>query len=147
MLNNDDILWLIDIAKSAARGVRDLPVDVTAGEVNERLITIMARLDKPVEPLELLIYCPRCLKQHIDVGEFAKHAHKMHACQYCGLGFSASGSVPSVGVQFFRGWRNEPHIEPTPGGKPHLSPGVIPAGMEITARIGDVVQVFTGQRW
>jgi len=137
---------LIDIAKSAARGTLQLPVDVTATEVHERLTLIQSKLEKPT-PLELLIYCPRCLKQHIDVGKFATHAHKMHACQHCGLGFSASGSVPSVGVQFFRGWRNEPYIEPAPGIKPSFSPGVISTGRELVARIGDVVQVFMGERW
>lgn len=106
MLNEQDILWLVDIAKSAAAGARPLPVDVPADEVKERLKKIMQKLEEPVLPLELLIICPRCLKQHVDEGEFATKAHRNHSCQFCGLTFQASGPVKSIGVQFFRGYKN-----------------------------------------
>ena len=96
--------------------------------------------------LELLIHCPRCLKQHIDEGEFATKPHKIHACQFCGLGFAAS-KEPSVGVQFFSGWKN-PGVKTEPtGDPPYISPGVIPAGMELTARVGEHVRVFRGPQW
>lgn len=57
------------------------------------------------EPLELLIICPLCKVQHIDEGRFATHAHKNHACQNCGLVFQPC-KLPSIGVQFFTGYKN-----------------------------------------
>lgn len=68
---------------------------------------------KPAELLELLLFCPRCKEQHIDEGEFATRAHKDHACQHCGLVWRPC-KQPSVGVQFFTGYKNsEPKSKPS----------------------------------
>jgi len=31
-------------------------------------------------PLEAILYCPRCSKQHVDEGAFATRLHYIHAC-------------------------------------------------------------------
>lgn len=119
------------------------PIVDAAAELRATLVKLTGS-EAPL--LELLIHCPRCLKQHIDDGEFAVKPHKMHACQFCGLGFAVS-KEPSVGVQFFSGWKNSGVKIESTDEPPHLSPGVIPVGMELTARVGDQVRVFKGSRW
>ena len=100
------------------------------------------------EPLELLIFCPVCKKQHIDVGEFATTPHKRHACQGCGLLFSVTKDVPNIGVRFFKGCRDNEHtVKLDPAGSPSISPGFIPSGHELVARIGDTVVVYKGSNW
>lgn len=116
------------------------PIVGAALELRDELAKLTLR-DKPM--LELLIYCPRCLKQHIDEGDFATKPHKTHACQFCGLGFRAS-KEPSVGVQFFSGWKNTGvRIEPT-GGPPYISYPSLRPGEQLVAHIGDEVTVRTG---
>jgi hypothetical protein len=63
------------------------------------------KLSAVAELLEILLFCPRCKEQHIDVGTFATKPHKDHACQHCGLVWRPC-KQPSVGVQFFTGYRN-----------------------------------------
>lgn len=103
MLSDQEALWLLNVAKRyrstlAAGELRD--------DISAHIKRIEAELEQPVEPLELLIHCPRCLRQHVDEGRFAQQPHSKHACQFCGLGFVAS-KEPSIGVQFFSGWRTE----------------------------------------
>ncbi len=38
---------------------------------------------KALEPVPVVIHCPKCGKQHIDEGEWATRPHKTHQCQYC----------------------------------------------------------------
>ena len=37
-------------------------------------------------PIPLVLFCPRCFKQHIDEpkGDWDNPPHKTHACEYCG---------------------------------------------------------------
>ena len=35
---------------------------------------------KTQEPIPMLLWCPRCHKQHVDVGEFATRPHRTHRC-------------------------------------------------------------------
>ena len=129
MLNEEDTLWLLDLARQR---YRDFDGTVDAREVmGRRLAKVQSELEQPVKPLELLIICPRCLKQHVDEGRFAKDPHKIHSCQFCGLGFVVS-KQPSIGVQFFDGWKNPVvaailgYTTITPVGTPSISlpPGV-----------------------
>lgn len=138
MLSSEEKLWLI----AAAKRWRDTLSDVEMKEdVNRHIQRIAAALEKSEPLLELLLHCPRCLKQHVDEGHFATHPHKVHACQFCGLGFVAS-KQPSVGVQFFDGWKND---VPSPwtfkvdkDSKPVFSP---PSGLPDYIKI-----THTGQR-
>lgn len=56
--------------------------------------------------IPLIMYCPACKQRHIDVGVWAVKLHKVHACQSCGVLFQPS-LVPTVGVQFLPGCKNE----------------------------------------
>ncbi len=106
MLSEEDVLWLVDIAKRLRKVYTESLKgdDTLIVSFDERMAKIKAELERPTELLELLIHCPRCKEQHIDKGRFTKEPHKVHACQFCGLGFVAC-KLPSIGVQFFNGWK------------------------------------------
>lgn len=93
------------------------------------------------EPLELLIFCPVCKKQHVDVGTFATTPHKRHACQGCGLLFSVTKDVPNIGVRFFKGCRDSDHtVEFSPVGSPTILPGSIPAGASLNISLAGTIE-------
>jgi|SRR5579862_1831046 len=37
------------------------------------------------DPVGRLLFCPNCATQHVDVGYWAKHLHRDHACASCGF--------------------------------------------------------------
>ncbi len=57
------------------------------------------------EPIPMILFCPNG-HRHIDVGRFAKQVHHSHACQTCGLVWRPA-VVPTVGVQFLPGFKND----------------------------------------
>lgn len=57
-------------------------------------------------PVPMLLWCPACHERHVDEGEFATKPHATHACQKCGLVWKPA-KVPTVGVQFLPGYRDE----------------------------------------
>jgi len=61
------------------------------------------------EPIPMILTCPMpgCGKRHIDVGRFATHPHHTHSCQFCGFTWRPA-VVPTVGVQFLPGFKDEP---------------------------------------
>lgn len=68
------------------------------------------------QPIPMYLLCPKCGGRHIDEGEFATKPHHTHACQFCGLTWRPA-VVPTVGVQFLPGFKNEekPNGVPTGG--------------------------------
>lgn len=60
----------------------------------------------PPASIPMLLRCPFCNTRHIDVGEFATKVHHTHACQTCGEVWRPA-VVPTVGVQFLPGFKNE----------------------------------------
>jgi hypothetical protein len=58
-------------------------------------------------PIPMVLTCPSCSARHIDEGEFATKVHHTHSCQGCGLTWRPA-VVPTVGVQFLPGFKNEP---------------------------------------
>ena len=63
------------------------------------------------EPIPMVLHCPECKARHIDEGDFATKAHHTHSCQGCGLTWRPA-VVPTVGVQFLPGFKNEPVARP-----------------------------------
>jgi DNA-directed RNA polymerase alpha subunit len=59
-----------------------------------------------VEPIPMLLWCPECKTRHIDDGIFATKSHHTHACQNCGHVWRPA-IVPTVGVKFLPGFKNE----------------------------------------
>jgi hypothetical protein len=57
-------------------------------------------------PIPMLLWCPACGSRHYDVGEFATRPHHTHACQTCGMVWRPA-VVPTVGVEFLPGFKNE----------------------------------------
>ena len=110
MLSEQELTWLVAAAKRWSDTVTDRELQT---EVRDHIKRIEAELERPELPLELLIICPRCKEQHVDEGEFATKPHKNHSCQFCGLTFQASGPVESIGVQFFRGYKNGVMVIPS----------------------------------
>lgn len=47
-----------------------------------------------VEPIKMLLYCPRCEKQHVDAPEpekgWTNPPHATHTCKFCGLNWRPS---------------------------------------------------------
>jgi hypothetical protein len=64
-------------------------------------------------PIEMLLWCPECGERHVDEGEFATKEHHTHACQHCGHVWRPA-IVPTCGVQFLPGFKNEPAAEERP---------------------------------
>lgn len=52
-----------------------------------------------VEPIDMLLWCPRCRAQHIDRpdGWWRNPPHKSHLCNFCGLIWRPA-DVPTNGV-------------------------------------------------
>lgn len=83
---------------------RQLP----AGEfLNPTDAQLSLQIEIPEEPIPMVLACPICGSRHIDEGEFATKPHHTHACQECGLVWRPA-LVPTVGVQFLPGFKNEP---------------------------------------
>ena len=57
-------------------------------------------------PIPMILHCSVCHERHIDEGEYATKVHHTHACQHCGECFRPA-IVPTVGVQFLPGFKNE----------------------------------------
>lgn len=72
------------------------------------------RGNEPPVPIPMLIWCPECGERHIDEGEFATKSHHTHACQGCGHVWRPA-IVPTVGVRFLPGFKNEPTHQPDRG--------------------------------
>lgn len=58
-------------------------------------------------PIPMILTCPACSARHIDEGKHATTPHKTHACQACGM-LWAPALVPTCGVQFLPGCKNDP---------------------------------------
>jgi hypothetical protein len=57
-------------------------------------------------PIPMLLWCPECGERHVDRGAFATKVHHTHSCQHCGMTWRPA-VVPTVGVQFLPGFRDE----------------------------------------
>lgn len=129
MLSEEVARWLLAKVESTR------PIDGSA-EFERRIAEVKAAIEAP---LELLIFCPVCKEQHIDEGKFAKEPHKIHACQFCGLGFAVS-KHPSVGVRFFSGWKNSDGLKVTPSGPPVISPPTLSPGQTLDIALKGTVE-------
>lgn len=119
MLSEEEVLWLVNAAKRWRATLH--------GEMQDDVDAHIKRIEAEIEkPLELLIFCPVCKKQHVDEGAFLK-PHKRHSCQYCGLLFSVTKDLPNVGVQFFEGCRDAKYTI-TSVGEPTVSMPILRPG-------------------
>ena len=75
------------------------------------------------EPIPMRLTCPTCGQLHIDEGDFATKPHHTHACQSCGHTWRPA-VVPTVGVRFLPGFKNE--------GDPINWKGVLPHQIRVT---------------
>ena len=78
-----------------------------------------------MEPM--LLWCPGCHVRHIDVGIWVDKPHHTHACQSCGMVWRPA-LIPTVGVQFLPGFKNEPAPWPHPLACSHFLPATTHAG-------------------
>lgn len=55
-----------------------------------------------MEPIDMLLYCPRCSEQHVDLPNAEKNwtnpPHRSHECQHCGYVWRPA-DVATNGVQ------------------------------------------------
>ena len=88
----------------------DLVIDI-ASDMRAALELLDAQT--PPAPIPVRLECPACGELHIDEGEFATKPHHTHACQSCGAVWRPA-VVPTVGVRFLPGFKDEPRPEPAP---------------------------------
>ncbi len=69
-------------------------------------IQLKVESDKIAEPIPMILICPGCLARHIDEGDFKTKSHHTHACQSCGFVWRPA-IVPTIGVQFLPGFKND----------------------------------------
>lgn len=67
---------------------------------------LVAAVEAAAKPIPMQLPCPKCHELHIDAGEFATKPHHTHSCQICGLTWRPA-LVPTVGVRFLPGFKNE----------------------------------------
>ena len=46
-----------------------------------RLQEIIAEPWRGKPPVDLVLHCPACQKQHLDIGEFQTRVHRKHLCE------------------------------------------------------------------
>jgi hypothetical protein len=73
---------------------------------DERIVELSDRLSAACKPVPMRLNCPNCGTLHIDEGDMVEVPHRTHACQNCGL-LWAPAVIPTVGVRFLPGCRNE----------------------------------------
>lgn len=73
------------------------------------------------QPIPMRLPCPSCGVLHVDGGEFATKVHHTHACQQCGAVWRPA-VVPTVGVRFLPGFKDEPEIFPSGDERPSVLP-------------------------
>jgi hypothetical protein len=99
---------MTELADLLAQSKKTTPTASGAAEM-QRLI--VRYLDKAREMPPLVgqlvgqIFCPVCKTQHVDAVVLTPH--KTHACQSCGLVWRPFGDVPTIGVQFLPGMKDE----------------------------------------
>jgi hypothetical protein len=71
-----------------------------AEEQNKRINYLMEELERTRRingPVKMLLDCPKCMKPHVDVKEWATKQHKVHLCEFCGHEWMPA-NVATVGV-------------------------------------------------
>ncbi len=53
---------------------------------------------QPHDPIPAMLYCPRCLMQHIDKHEWSHKMHWVHLCEKCGHKWQPC-YIPTIGVK------------------------------------------------
>lgn len=92
------------------------PVDVEPAPIP--LLLICPGIDPDAEP-------PRvCGARHIDVGKWATRVHHTHSCQRCGHTWRPA-VVPTVGVRFLPGFKNEEVVQPVAAPELGVTVGVM----------------------
>ena len=79
----------------------------TASELSETQVRVRELEEAAAAPIPLYLTCPKCCARHVDEGIWATKVHHTHSCQKCGLTWRPA-IVPTVGVQFLPGFKNEP---------------------------------------
>jgi len=59
-------------------------------------------------PIRMRLTCEKCGALHVDESLFETKPHHTHACQDCGAVWRPA-IVPTVGVRFLPGFKNESH--------------------------------------
>lgn len=72
----------------------------------DSVFALLREIDRLRAPIPMILTCPCCNARHIDEGRFATTPHHTHACQECGLPWRPA-IVPTVGVRFLPGFKNE----------------------------------------
>lgn len=65
---------------------------------DEDLERVLEQARKRVKPKELILHCPQCQGQHVDLGKWRYvRVHKTHLCEHCGHLWRPF-EFPTVGV-------------------------------------------------
>lgn len=75
----------------------------------DTLSRLKQHYNESMSSIPMRLNCPKCGELHLDEGEFAVKVHHTHACQICGMVWRPA-VVPTVGVRFLPGFKNDPAI-------------------------------------
>lgn len=108
------IILALESRDQRARGFEvptNMPDDADLLSIaRDALVFLLARgstqPEPPTSPIAIRLTCPACGELHIDEGQFATKPHHTHACQACGNVWRPA-IVPTVGVRFLPGFKNE----------------------------------------
>lgn len=94
--------WLIGYTGAMTEG----PCLLRASKIVEAIEAVGYSIVSGPHTIPMILFCPKCGGRHIDEGEFATKVHHTHSCQHCGVTWRPA-IVPTVGVQFLPGFKNE----------------------------------------
>jgi hypothetical protein len=64
----------------------------------DTLLAATAKIEELSKPFPMRLFCPACMKQHIDRGEWATKPHCRHLCERCGYQWKHA-EQPTVGIE------------------------------------------------
>lgn len=88
MAEEIDEAGVVALNEQVARDMQLLDLDVRRLMTHLRVLLLERKelLDeaeawRKEKPIDLLLFCPNCKKQHLDVGEFRERVHRKHKCE------------------------------------------------------------------
>jgi hypothetical protein len=83
-LTPEDLAWLRRAVHTATTDgqTRELMRQMVGTLIDEREeLAKKADLWKTEKPIDMVLFCPACGQQHLDIGEFRKRVHRKHLCE------------------------------------------------------------------
>lgn len=94
--NDDDAVYAEQVCHTEGATVNYNDAELICA-LRNNLPMIIAALAEPDEPIDMLLFCPRCQKKHVDAPEpatgWTNPPHATHTCKFCGLNWRPSNAL------------------------------------------------------